>query len=531
MITPGIPGTPGGSVAAPEAGLRPVESRDPATGEVWSRHESATSGRVAEAIGRARHAQRAWRARDLHERAAVLRRFHDVLFTRRAEVAAIIERENGKPPVEALSEVMVTLDFARYYATRGVLRILRPVARTAAGPPMWRKRVHITEEPFGVVGVISPWNYPFMLPAAIVLPALVAGNAVVLKPSEFTTETGLVIARLFDAAGLPADVLQVLPGARTTGAALIEQGCDKIFFTGSEATGRKVAAECGARLIPCVLELGGSDAAIVLDDADLERAAEGLVWGRFSNSGQTCVAPKRLFVEDAVYDRFAALLAERVRRLSAGVDRSAADLGPLIRPEQTERLRAQLDDALARGARVAASGVPAADHVFSPVLLTDVTPDARVLREETFGPVLPMVRVRDDDDAASRANDSPYGLSASVWSGNRRRALALAARLDTGSVVVNDSVIVAGMSDVPHGGVKASGSGRAHGVAGLRECVRSKAVVLERLPRLRQVWWYPYGPALREALDAAVVALHDRGWLRRARALWRARGLVRRPRP
>ncbi len=519
------------TAAAPDVAPRPVESRDPATGEVWSRHESATSGQVAEAIARARRAQRAWQARTVGERAALLRRFHRVLFERRAEVAAIIERENGKPPVEALSEVMVTLDFARFYASRRALRVLRPDSRTASGPPMWRKRVLVREEPFGVVGVISPWNYPFMLPAAIVLPALVAGNAVILKPSEFTAESGLVIDRLFDAAGLPPDLLQVLPGARTTGAALVDQGCDKIFFTGSEATGRKVATECGARLIPCVLELGGSDAALVLDDADLERAAEGLVWGRFSNSGQTCVAPKRVFVEERVYDRFAALLAERVRRLKAGTDRSAADLGPLIRPEQTDRLRGQLDDALARGAHVAARAVSGDDHVFAPVLLTDVSPDARVLREETFGPLLPLVRVRDDDEAAARANDSPYGLSASVWTGNRRRALALAARLETGSVVVNDSVIVAGMSDVPHGGVKASGSGRAHGVAGLRECVRSKAVVLERLPRLRQVWWYPYGPALREALDAAIVALHDRGWVRRARALWRARGLVRRPRP
>ena len=520
------------TTTAPDlAPTRSVESRDPATGVVWSRHEITSSGEVAEAIARARRAQRAWRNWNLADRAAILRRFHRLLFERRAEVAGIIERENGKPPVEALSEVMVTLDFARYYARRSVLRILRPVSRTASGPPMWRKRVHLSEEPFGVVGVISPWNYPFMLPAAIVIPALVAGNAVVLKPSEFTTETGLVLARLFDAADLPADLLQVLPGARTTGAALIEQGCDKIFFTGSEATGRKVAAECGARLIPCVLELGGSDAAIVLDDADLERAAEGLVWGRFSNSGQTCVAPKRAFVESGVYDRFSAMLAERVRRLNAGIDRSAADLGPLVRPEQTERIQGQLDDAIARGAHVAAAGLPAADHVFAPVLLTDVTPDARVLREETFGPLLPLVRVRDDDDAVARAYDSPYGLSASVWSGSRRRALAVAARLDTGSVVVNDSVIVAGMSDVPHGGVKASGSGRAHGLAGLRECVRSKAVVVERLPRLRQVWWYPYGPALREALDAALVALHDRGWARRLRALWRARRLVRRPGP
>ncbi|HUX34670.1 MAG TPA: aldehyde dehydrogenase family protein [Gemmatimonadaceae bacterium] len=508
---------------------RAVESRDPATGEVWSRHDAASSSDVAAALAAARGAQRAWRARPVHERARTLERFRRALFARRDEVATTIGRENGKPPVEALSEVLVTLDFARYYRSRRVMRELRPSARTGAGPAMWRKRVLISEEPFGVIGVISPWNYPFMLPAAIVLPALVSGNAVLLKPSEFTTESGLLIASLLSEAGLPPGVFQVLPGAGATGAALIEQGCDKLFFTGSEATGRKVAAASGARLVPCVLELGGSDAALVLDDADLALAAEGLAWGRFSNSGQTCVAPKRLFVHAAVYDRFAALLAARVRRINASTDRASAEMGPLIRPQQTALIQAQFDDAIARGATVAAAA-GAAPGVFAPVLLTDVTPDMRVLREETFGPVLPMMRVRDDDDAVGRANDSPYGLSASVWSRDRRRALAVAARLDVGSVVLNDSVVVAGMSDVPHGGVKASGSGRAHGIAGLRECVRSKTVVVERAPGLRQVWWFPYGPALRGAFDGAIAALHGPGLLARVRGVWRARVLLRPPR-
>jgi len=520
------------SSAAPAtpAASRAVESRDPATGEVWSRYDAASSSDVAAALAAARIAQRAWRARPLRERARTLERFRRALFARRHEVATTIGRENGKPPVEALSEVLVTLDFARYYSSRRVMRELRPSAHTGAGPAMWRKRVLISEEPFGVIGVISPWNYPFMLPAAIVLPALVSGNAVLLKPSEFTTESGRLIASLLSEAGLPPGVFHVLPGAGATGAALITQGCDKIFFTGSEATGRKVAAESGARLIPCVLELGGSDAALVLDDADLALAAEGLAWGRFSNSGQTCVAPKRLFVHQAVYDRFAALLAARVRRINASTDRASAEMGPLIRPQQTALIQAQFDDAIARGATVAAAAEGAEPGVFAPVLLTDVTPDMRVLREETFGPVLPMVRVRDDDDAVARANDSPYGLSASVWSGNRRRALAVAARLDVGSVVLNDSVVAAGMSDVPHGGVKASGSGRAHGIAGLRECVRSKTVVVERVPGLRQVWWFPYGPALRGAFDGAIAALHGPGLLARVRGVWRARALLRPPR-
>ena len=518
-----LAGAPSPAAPAPH----PVESRDPATGEVWRRFESATPGDVAAALSAARHAQASWRAVPLRERARCLERFRRALYERRLEVADTISRECGKPPVEALSEVLVTLDFARFYRRRDVLRVLRPRRFTGATPPMWRKRVRITEEPFGVIGVLSPWNYPFMLASAITLPALVAGNAVLLKPSEFTTQTGLLVAELLHAAGLPEDLVRALPGDRVTGAALVEQGCDKIFFTGSEATGRKVAAECGARLIPCVLELGGSDPAIVLDDADLARTADGIVWGRFSNSGQTCVAPKRVLVHEAVYDRFAELLAERVRAVNASPARESSEMGPLVRPEQTVRIRAQLDDALAHGATVAATGPAGSDTLFPPTLLAGVSPDMRVLREETFGPILPIIRVRDDDEAVARANDSPFGLSASVWSGSRRRAMAVAARLDAGSVVINDSVVVAGMSDVPHGGVKASGSGRAHGVAGLLECVRTKAVLDERLPRLRQAWWYPYRAGGAAALDGVTTALHGRGLIARVRAVWQARGFLR----
>ncbi len=520
----------GGSTSTPGAPLQ-VESRDPATGEVWRRFDAVPPAGVAAALAAARTAQEAWRRVPIEQRARRLELFRRALFRRREEVAGTISREAGRPPIEALSEVMVTLDFARYYTRRRVLRVLRPRRFTGATIPMWRKRVQLTEEPFGVIGVISPWNYPFMLASAITLPALVAGNGVLLKPSEFATRSGLLLAELLDEAGVPADLVRVLPGDRTTGAALIEAGCDKIFFTGSEATGRRVAAACGARLTPCVLELGGSDAAIVLDDADLPRTAAGIAWGRFSNSGQTCVAPKRVLVHEAVYDRFVDLLAERVRMLETSDTRGARDVGPLIRPEQTARIRAQYDDALAHGAHVAAAARAGDDALFPPVLLTNVSSETRVLREETFGPILPVLRVHDDAEAVARANDSPYGLSASVWSADTRRALAVAARLEVGSVVINDSVLVAGMTNVPHGGVKASGSGRAHGVAGLLECVRTKAVVVERLPALRQPWWFPYRPASRDALDGALVAVHGHGVIDRLRGIWRSAHLLRRLRP
>jgi succinate-semialdehyde dehydrogenase/glutarate-semialdehyde dehydrogenase len=510
-------------------GATHVLSRDPATGEVWRRHAAASGSDVDAAVARARSAGARWAATGVRARAAVLERFRQLLVRRRAEVASVIRRENGRPALEALgTEVLVTLDYARFYA--GVApRELAGGWRTPASVAFWRKRVRIEHEPYGVVGVIAPWNYPFMLPAGVLLPALVAGNAVVLKPSELTTATGLLLGELLHEAGVPTDVLQVVPGAGETGAALARAAIDKMSFTGSVATGRKVAVACAERLVPCSLELGGSDPAIVLEDADPELAARGIAWARFSNAGQTCVAPKRVFVAAGVHDRFLAALVRQVERLRVGGADTGVDVGPLVHPSQVAALRAQLDDALAGGARIVAqaAGVPEGDGYFPPTVLVDVQQTMRVMREETFGPLLPVMRVRDADEAVARANDSPFGLSASVWSRDRARASAVASRLEAGTVAINDAIIVAGMAEVPHGGVKASGIGRAHGVAGLREFTRTRAVVDEVLPGVAQPWWFGYDARLGEELDAAIVALHGRG-TERVGAMRKAAGLLRR---
>ena len=326
-------------------------------------------------------------------------------------------RENGKPAVEALTtEIMVTLDLARFFARRAP-HVLADRHFTPFNIAMWRKRVTVRHEPLGVVGVISPWNYPFMLAAGLLLPAVAAGNGVLFKPSEFSPTTGVLLGEILNASGIPPGLVQVLTGDGSTGAAVIEAGVDKVFFVGSAATGRKVAQECGARLTPCVLELGGSDPSIVLADADLDSAASGIVWGRFSNAGQTCTASKRILVESAVYDAFVEKLGARVRALHVGPGASVdTDVGPMIRPSQAAALQRQLDDALARGATIAAQGGTAAGGDFmAPTLLVNVSPDMQVLREETFGPLLPVVRVRDADEAVRIANASSYGLSASVW--------------------------------------------------------------------------------------------------------------------
>jgi acyl-CoA reductase-like NAD-dependent aldehyde dehydrogenase len=494
-----------------------------------------TAGAVAGTIAAARAAQPAWAAASLAERAACLEQFRRMLYRRRRDVAERIERETGKPAAEALgTEVQVVLDMARWIA-RTAPGALRERTRGAAGLAMARKRVRTMYRPFGVVGVISPWNYPFMLSAGIVLPALVAGNAVVLKPSELTPGCGAMLGELFAAAGLPNDVLHIVQGAGSTGAALAGGAIDKMFFTGSVATGRRVAMACAERLVPCVLELGGSDPAIVLEDADERLAARGIAWGRFSNAGQTCVAPKRVFAVGAAYDRLLPALADAVAALrvrgSAGAAAAGTwDVGPVIDARQRAGLQAQLDDALHRGARVAASApIPDAASAgtgayCAPTLLVDVPPDARVLTEETFGPLLPVVRARDAAHAVALANATDFGLSASVWGRDAGAARDVARKLQAGSVVINDTLVAAGMADVPHGGMKASGSGRSHGIDGLLECVQPVSIIEDRLPSAAQPWWFPYRVDQYASMDGFVTLAHGDALGARARGI---RGFLR----
>jgi acyl-CoA reductase-like NAD-dependent aldehyde dehydrogenase len=497
------------------------------------RFESMTREGVFEAVSRAKAAQLEWAGEPVGARVRILRRFHESLFRRRREVADALTRENGKPLAEAIgSEVAVALDFADYYASEAP-RFLRAPWRGARSLAMKRKRVRVAREPFGVIGVISPWNYPFTLSAGVVIPALVTGNAVLLKPSEFTPESSELFASLFHDAGLPRDVFAVLQGDGSTGAALCEAAVDKIFFIGSVQTGRRVAVRCAERLIPCSLELGGSDAAIVLADANVRHAASGIAWGRFSNAGQTCVAPKRIFVEAPAYDAFVAELARVVRELNVGPgDVSQTDVGPMIRAGAVAALESQRDEALARGATVVATAATPAGggSFFAPTVLANVPADARVLREETFGPLLPVVRVKDAEEAIALANATEFGLSASIWSADTARAARLARRIEAGTVVVNDSVVSAGMADVPHGGVKQSGTGRTHGMAGLEECVRTKATVIDRFASWRQAWWFGYSSAHEDGIDAYVRVAHSRSVVQRLLALPKFLGFIFRPR-
>ena len=463
---------------------------------------------VGEAVRVAREAQPAWEGQPLQRRMEVLARFHQRLFARRDDVVACISRETGKPLAEALAvEVSTTLDQVRF-VVRHAPHAFAPRRTVPEALALWRKRLVTEHRAWGVVGVIAPWNYPFMLPSGTVAALLAAGNAVVLKPSEFTPATGELLGELLAESGLPAGLLHVLPSERAVGRALVEASVDKVFFTGSVETGTAVAQACAARLIPCVLELGGCDPAIVLPDADPTRTARGLTWGRFANAGQTCVASKRVIAVGEVYEPLVEAMCREVAslRLRSG-GRSSWDMGDLIRPEAAEPLARLRDDAVARGAR-AVSPAAGEGTAFAPTLLLDVPKDARVLREEAFGPLLPVIRAATIEEGIALANANPFGLSASVWSSSRARARAVAGELACGTVAINDVAVVAGIAEVEHGGWKASGWGRSHGIEGLREAVRTRTIVDDVWPGRAQPWWFPYDEGLGRDLDGYVRLAH-----------------------
>jgi succinate-semialdehyde dehydrogenase/glutarate-semialdehyde dehydrogenase len=453
---------------------RGFDSTSPATGEVVGSFPLDGPEQVAAAVARAREGQRRWAELGFGGRRRALLAYKAMLVRRTDELVALVHRENGKPHDDALIEVVLSVEHLDW-AARNAARVLgrRRVRSTML---LANHAASVEYQPLGVVGVMGPWNYPVLTPLGSIIYALAAGNAVVFKPSELTPAVGCLLADAFaDAVGDPP-VFQVVTGDGTTGHALCLAGVDKVAFTGSPATGRKVMATCAERLVPVVLELGGKDAMVVDADADLDAAAEQALWGGMANAGQTCLATERVYVVDEVYDRFLARLVERASRVRPG-----ADFGPITLPRQLEVIRRHLDDALARGARALVGGPDAVHPPFvAPVVLVDVPADALVLREETFGPVLPVVRARDAGHAVELANANPYGLGAAVFAG--RRADRIARALRSGMTSINSVLTYAGIPSLPYGGVGESGFGSVHGPDGLREFARPKAITRQRFP-------------------------------------------------
>ncbi|MGB8595264.1 MAG: aldehyde dehydrogenase family protein [Candidatus Sulfotelmatobacter sp.] len=511
---------------------RKISSVNPATGEILRELECAGESDVHAAVARARSAQGDWAEIGVRKRIAVLREFQRRLHKRKSEIAEAITREAGKPVAEALTtEVLVVLDAARFLIDNAY-RLLRDEPLPHGNLATKLKRGRLVHEPYGVVGIISPWNYPFSIPATETLAALVAGNAVVLKPSEFTSLVALELESLLHAAGIPKDVFQLVVGDGTTGAALIHSQIDKLVFTGSVATGKRIAVAAAERLLPVMLELGGKDPMLVLDDADVDVASSAAIWGAFVNAGQTCLSVERCYVHRTLYESFLRACAEKTKKLRVGHGLDPeTDVGPMIHERQLRIVEAHVEDAVTRGARLLVGGSRLAElgpSFYKPTVLADVTHEMRIMREETFGPVLPVAAFDSDDEAVQLANDSEFGLAACVWTHDDARGARLARRIQAGTVMVNDVVSCFGISEAPHGGVKSSGVGRAHGRFGLEEMVRLKYVDSDLMPGMKKVWWYGYGMSFARQMEGFLDMQFARGVGARLRGALRAAGVIRR---
>lgn len=499
-----------------------IESRNPATGEVIGSVPVMGEAEVRERVQRARKAQAGWAALDHKERSRQLLRVQDWLAANARMVAERLSAETGKPRFDSLlHEVTASCELIKTLA-REAPKVLAPT-RVSSGLLMTKKAWKVYE-PHGVIGVISPWNFPLTLAMSPTITALFAGNAVVLKPSEVTPLVGDIVVEAFTAAEVHPDVVQVVSGDGSTGAALVRAGVDKIAFTGSTRTGKAIMAAAAEDLTPVVMELGGKDPMVVCADADIDNAAAGAVWAGFANAGQICMSVERVYVPEAVHDSFVEAVVERTESLRQGRDTDAnpVDVGAMIAPTQAEIVEAHVADAVAKGAKVRTGGVRRTDlggDFYAPTVLTGCTHEMDIINEETFGPVLPIVKVRDEDEAVRLANDSRYGLTASVWTSNRAKGERIAAQLKAGSVLINDHITVYAVTELPFGGIKESGFGRVHGTEGLLEFARPKSVVLERVPLVNKALWFPYPKGAFEIAARATGFLYRTNPLDKVKAL------------
>jgi succinate-semialdehyde dehydrogenase/glutarate-semialdehyde dehydrogenase len=481
---------------------------------------------VGNLVASARAAQGEWARRTLAQRGRALQGLRRVVADRADEIAGIVRVETGKVLGEGLSEVVIALDTLDYLARRAPSYLL---GRRAGVGWLYQRSARVAYDPWGVIGAITPWNYPFAIGMGVVSTALAGGNAVVLKPSEFTQLTGELVADLVTQAIDIENLVTVATGDGSTGAALIAAGVDKIAFTGSTATGKKIMASAAESLTPVMLELGGKDAMIVCADANIDRAASGAVWGAFYGCGQVCMSVERAYVVDSVYDDFVEAVITEARRVRTS-DEDEAMIGSLIAPFQLEKIDGQVKAAQAAGARVLLGGRPikGPGHFYQPTVIVEVDQDMDVMRHETFGPVLPIMRVADEAEAVRLANDTVYGLDASVWSRDRKKAQRIAGQLQVGTVLINDHLVNYAMADLPFGGARQSGFGRVHGIEGLREFVRPKAWVEDRVALKREPHWFVEGSGGEDLAKALIDFRHGPNLSCRLRGGWRLlRGVMR----
>jgi acyl-CoA reductase-like NAD-dependent aldehyde dehydrogenase len=499
-------------LADPGGGI-PVEN--PATGETVATVPDLGADAVAEMAKRGRAAQPEWEAYGFDGRARVLKRAQKWLMDNANRVIETIVSETGKTHEDAeFAEIGYAANAFGFWAKEGPSYLADEKVKSSQ-VLVKGKRLVLRYQPLGLIGVIGPWNYPLTNSFGDCIPALMAGNSVILKPSEITPLTSLLMAEGLRECGLPENVLQIATGRGGTGAALIEH-VDMIMFTGSTKTGRKVAEAAARRLIPASLELGGKDPMIVLSDADLERAANFATYYSMQNAGQTCISIERVYVEEPVYDEFVAKVSEKVRELRVGKPEGpgSVEVGAITFPPQMDTIKDHVADAVQKGARILTGGnqAPGAGRFFEPTVLVDVDHTMKCMTEETFGPTLPIMKVRDEDEAVRLANDSPYGLGASVFSRDTARGEAIARRVETGAANVNDAMINYTVLELPMGGAKASGLGSRHGAGGIRKYTSQQAIVVTpKLAMKKELFMYPYKSRTSKLLAGVFKFMYGRG--------------------
>ncbi|MCW5828468.1 MAG: aldehyde dehydrogenase family protein [Deltaproteobacteria bacterium] len=500
-----------------------LRSVDPATLETIAELDIATGAQVGEAVGRAREAAATWSATTFAQRARHLKNVQAWVVAHMDEIAETISRENGKPLVEAISaDVMPFVDLVSWLLSDAA-EILRP--EEIALDWKWTGRLSYIEwQPRGVIGIIAPWNFPFNIPAGQTAMALMAGNTVVLKPSEYTPVTGEWVARAFNEAGLPRDVVQAMSGDGSTGAALVEAGVNLICFTGSVPTGKKIMAAAAGRLTPVCLELGGKAPMIVCRDANIEVASSAAVWGAFTNSGQVCASVERLYIHESIYQPFLDKVVEKTKQLRQGPSLPAQDndVGPMCTLEGLERAERQVRDAREMGAEILTGGQRHPEHkgwFFQPTVLASVDHRFECVSAETFGPLLPVMKFHDEEEVVRLANDSTVGLTASIWSKDLDRARMLASRIEAGTVMVNANVYTYAVPQTPWGGPKESGIGRTHGALGLKEMCEPHHIHVNRTHFLKEPFWFRYSPQHAGLFKSAVRMLWGSGLGARLKAL------------
>jgi len=491
--------TNGAQTAAPKM----LKSYNPRTGEVVAEIPAVAPGEVRDVVAQARKVAPEWAAIDPRGRVGILSEVRHRIYDRLDDIVETVAAECGKPRAEALAHDVLPVVMMFAYLERITPKTFKPEKGSRLLGVLAGAYSQVEWRPFGVVGCITPWNYPITNCFLAVATPLFAGNAVVIKPSEVTPRCGELVRDLLEP--LPAGVATLIQGGGDVGAALVDAPCDKISFVGSPATGRRICEAAAKHLTPVVMELGGKDAALVCSDADVDFTSSGLVWGSFFNAGQTCCSIERAYVVDSVADEFTSQLLEKLDQVKQG-----EEVGSLTFSRQLEVVERHVDDAVAKGAEVLAGGPGAGRQNengslwYAPTVLGNVTPDMDVIKEETFGPVLSITRVRDEEEAVRRANEDGVNLTASIWSKDRVKAERLGAKLKAGTVTVNFHAETVAAPWAPWGGVGESGFGRLNGRYGLREFAVPVNVARNALPALRRVWWYPYDEPSNETLRGII---------------------------